>query len=69
MKKESNAPEMYQDVIRTHGAPNKIVTDNAQTMTGTKWTGINRNYCIETGVTVPDHQHQNYSKVKGATLN
>ena len=68
MKIESNAPGMYQDIIRTHGAPNKTVTDNAQTMTGTEWTGINRSYCIESGVTVPDHQHQNYAKLKGGNF-
>ena len=68
MKKESNAPEMYQDIIRTHKGPNKLVTDNAQTMTGIKWTGINRSYCIESGVIVPHHQHQNYAELKGGNF-
>ena len=68
IKKESNAPEMYQDVIQTCGAPNKRVTDNVQTMTGTKWTGINRSSCIESGLTIPEHQHQNYAELKGGNF-
>jgi hypothetical protein len=68
MKKEAQAPEMYQDVIRDHGAPNRTVTDNAQVMTGTKWTAINRSYCIESGFTVPHHQHQNYAELQGGNF-
>ena len=28
MKREENAPEAYEDVIRSAGAPNKTVSDN-----------------------------------------
>ena len=34
MKRESNAPASYEDVIRSVGALNKNVTDNAQALTG-----------------------------------
>ena len=62
MKREANAPEAYEDVIRSVGAPNKTVTDNATVLTGHRWTTINRKYCIETGLTIPHHQHQNYAE-------
>ncbi len=69
MRREANAPEAYEDTIRTIGAPNKTVTDNAKVLTGHKWTSINRKYCIESGLTVPHHQHQNTLKVWGLRLN
>lgn len=68
MRREANAPAAYEDFIRTVGAPNKTVTDNAQVLSGVKWTNINRKYCIETGLTVPHHQHQNYSEGVGGNF-
>jgi len=68
LKKEANAPEAYEDVIREFGAPNKTVTDNAQVLTGSRWTTINRRYCIESGFTVPHHQHQNFSEGEGGNF-
>ena len=62
MKRQSEAPTAYEDVIHQVGAPNKTVTDNAQVLTGVKWNNINRKYCIATGLIVPRHQHQNYSE-------
>ena len=68
MRREAQAPEMYEDIIREHGAPNKTVTDNAKVCTGKRWTTINRRFCIETGLSVPHHQHQNYSEGEGGNL-
>ena len=34
MRRESQAPGMYKDIIREYGAPNKMVTDNAKVCTG-----------------------------------
>ena len=68
MKREAEAPAAYEDIIRHVGAPNKTVTDNAKVLTGAKWTNINRRYCIETGLTVPHHQHQNYSEGVGGNF-
>ena len=42
MKIKSEAPAAYEDVVRSIGAPNKMVTDNARVCTGTKWTTISR---------------------------
>jgi hypothetical protein len=62
MRREANAPEKYEDFIRSIGAPNETVTDNDKVLTGHRWTTINRHYCIEKGLTVPHYQHQNYSE-------
>ena len=34
MKRESNAPKTYEDVIQSVGVPNKTVIDNVQFLTG-----------------------------------
>ena len=68
LRKESQAPEAYEDVIRSIGAPNKTVTDNAKVCKSSKWVTINRRFCIETGLTVPHHQHQNYSEREGGAF-
>ena len=65
MKRESQAPDAYQDIIRTIGAPNRTVTDNAKVCTGARWTKINRDYCIESGLTIPHHQNQNIAEFEG----
>ena len=68
MKREVEAPEQYEDIIRHYSAPNKCVTDNAKVCTGNRWTAINSRYRIETGLPVPHHQHQNYAKGEGGNL-
>ena len=68
MKREAQAPEAHEDVIRELGDPNRTVTDNAKVLTGHKWTSINHHYCIESGLTVPHHQHQNYSEGEGGNF-
>ena len=65
MRREANAPESCEDTIRTIGSPNKSVTNNVRVLTGARWKSINRKYCIESGVTVIHHQHQNYSEGVG----
>ena len=68
MRREANAPEKYLDVIRSIGAPNKTVTDNAKVLTGHRWTTVNQQYFIETRLTVPHHQRQNYSEGMGGNF-
>ena len=68
MKRETNAPKTYEDVIRSVGAPNKTVTDNSQVLTGESWTYINRRYFITTGLAVPYHQHQHYCEGVGGNF-
>ena len=68
MNHESHAPGMYEVIIREHGDPNKTVIDNAKVCTIKRWTSINRMFCIETGLSVPHYQHQNYSEGEGSNL-
>ena len=65
MRKESQNHEKYLDVIRHIGAPDFVVTDNAKSMTGSKWSNTNRYYCIGQGTSEPHHQNQNYSEGRG----
>ena len=58
MRREAQAPEMYEEIIREHGALNKTVTDNATVCTYKRWTNINRRFYIETGLSIPHQQHQ-----------
>jgi hypothetical protein len=62
MRKESQNHEKYLDVIRHIGAPDFVVTDNAKSMTGSKWSNTNRYYCIGQGTSEPHHQTQNYTE-------
>ena len=57
MRRKSQAPEAYDDLIRSVGVTNKTATDNAQVLTGTRWNLINRRYYISTGITVPLRQY------------
>ena len=68
MRKESQASQAYEDIIRSVGAPIKTITDNSKAQTDSKWTAINRKYCIATGLTVTHHQHQNYSENEGGNF-
>ena len=68
MHKGSSAPESYEDCIRAVGSLNKPVIENSQVLTGTKWTNISRRYFIDTGLTVPKHQHQNYCEQVGGNV-
>ena len=62
MCRETNAPEAYENIIRSVEALNKIVIEKATVLTGLIWTIINRMHCIETGFTIPHHQRQNYTE-------
>ena len=69
IKREANTTRLYEDVIRSVGAPNKTVTDNVQVLTGEIWININRRYYIGANLTVSHHQHQNYCEGVGGNLN
>ena len=64
--RDDNSPEAYTYLIRSICAPNKTVADNAMVLIGSKWSNTNRKYCIETGLTVPHYQHQNYYEGVGS---
>lgn len=56
---------MYMDVICQHGASNKTVTNNVQVLAGVRWTEVIHKYGIETVLTVPFHQYQNFCEGQG----
>ena len=68
MRREVNYPDKYLDVIRSIGSPNKTVRYNEKVLTGHRWTTINRNYCIDTGLIVRQYQHQNYPEGMGGNF-
>ena len=59
MRKEIEWHGAYQDLIREVGAPNLLLTDNAQTETGKKWTKTSRDNATRQVKTVPHNQNQN----------
>ena len=68
MKREANDLSVYEDVIRSVGAPNKTVTYNAEILIGETLTNRNRRYFINTGLTVTHHQHQKYCEGVGGNF-
>ena len=48
MRRETNTPQSYQDIITFIRVPNKTVTDNKKVLID----------CIENGLTVPRHRQQ-----------
>ena len=68
MRRKVSASEVYEDTLRSVGSSNKTVTDNIAVLTGLNQTAINRRYCIESGLTVPLHQHQSYSEGVGGNF-
>ena len=50
---------MLQDIIRTHGAPTKLISDNAQVKISNKVKDILRYLFIDDWQSEPHYQHQN----------
>ena len=59
LKRESASGEALQDYTRTHGCPNIIKTDNAQSELGATWTKHCRTHAIGSEFTEPHHPWQN----------
>ena len=64
MRKESHSHGAYQDFVRHVGAPNTLLTDNAQTQTGQKWTATSRANATKQINSVPHNQNQNQAERK-----
>ena len=62
MKKESLAPQTFEDYIREHGAPHTIKSDSAKIITGDKWLSIVRRAFIWSIFSEPECQHQNLAE-------
>ena len=73
MRRESHSHKAYQDFVRNVGAPVTLLTDNANTLTGKKWTKTSRDNITKQRKIAPHNQQQNQSegrlgKVKARTL-
>jgi hypothetical protein len=64
MRKESELHGAYQDLVREVGAPNILLTDNAQTQVGKKWTKTSRDNATRQIKTAPHNQNQNNAERK-----
>ena len=73
MRRESHSHKAYQYFIRNIGAPLTLLTDNAKTLIGKKWTKTSRDNITKQRQLAPHNQQQNQSegrlgKVKTRTL-
>ena len=64
MRKESEMAGTLEDLIRKHGAPNSLFSDNAKAQCGKRVQDILRMYAIKDFQCEPHHQHQNYAERK-----
>jgi hypothetical protein len=68
MHREAEAPNTYENLIRSLAALNKMVMDNVKELTGSKLRSIYRRYCVATGLTVLEHQQQNFAENCGGNF-
>ena len=64
MRREAHSHGAYQDFVRDIGAPNILLTDNAQTQIGQKWTKTSRENVTRQIATAPHNQQQNQAERK-----
>jgi hypothetical protein len=64
MKREAHSHGAYQDFVREVGAPNLLLTDNARTEIGKKWTKTSRDNITKQVATAPHNQQQNQAERK-----
>ena len=59
MKSEKNIPQALAELLRKHGAPNNLKSDNAKAILGDATQEILRQYCIGSQYSEPHYQNQN----------
>ena len=64
MRREAHSHGAYQDFVREVGAPNLLLTDNARTETGKKWTKTSRDNITKQVAIAPHNQNQNQAERK-----
>ena len=62
MKSEKDMPQAIHEWIRTYGAPNMLISDNAKVEIGRAVKDILRYYAIKDHQSEPNFQHQNYAE-------
>ena len=68
MKKKSNAPDHFADYVREVGAPNYMISDSAEELTGSAWLDVARRSIIATAATEPEHQNANLAERRGGAI-
>ena len=68
MRKKSQAPEKFSDYVCQVGAPNYMINDSAEELTGSAWLKVACNCIINTIATEPHHQNSNLNKQRGGAL-
>jgi hypothetical protein len=64
MTSETQMPHTLEDLIRKHGAPNCLFSDNAKVQIGSRVRDILRLYKIKDFQCEPEYQHQNFAERK-----
>jgi hypothetical protein len=64
MRLESDMSKTLEDLIRNHGAPSSLLTDNAKAQCGKRVPDILRLYGIKDFQSEPHHQDQNFAERK-----
>jgi hypothetical protein len=62
MRSEKDMPQTIHEWIRTYGAPNMLISDNAKVEIGKTVQDILRYYVIKDHQSEPNFQHQNYAE-------
>ena len=68
LRRERDNHGAYQDFIRDVGTPNILLTDNAKSQVGKKWTETSRKNQTQQRQSAPDKQNQNQSERKVGDL-
>ena len=62
MRNGDQMPDTLEDLIRDHGAPQGLFSDNAKNQTSNAVKSMERMYCIKDAQNEPHHQHQNFAE-------
>ena len=68
MRKKSQAASKFSDFIRDIGAPNYVINDNAQELSGEDWTNVARHAMVSTYFSEAEHQNQNLAERRGGGI-
>ena len=68
MRKKSQAPSKFADFVRDIGAPNYMINDNAQELSGEEWTKVARHAMVSTYFSEAEHQNQNLAERRGGAI-
>lgn len=68
MRRKSQVSNAFADFVRNVGAPNYMINDHAEEVTGEDWLDVARRSMIETFISEPHNQNQNPAERRGGAL-